>query len=230
VFGALGDRVGRRKVLLWGYALTLLTLFPLFKGLSYASNPPLMAALKSSPVTVYGSDCSFAVFAKVQTTPCAKVLDFLTRRGVAYQKQNDASISVRVQVGTQAIDGFDEAGLRAALATAGYPDQGGTIKRHLWAIALIAFSLMFLSAITYGGVAAILVEMFPARLRYTSMSIPYHIGTGYFGGFLPFVNQYIAVKSGDPLAGLWYTFAVVAVAFVVCLWGLPDTRGRSISD
>jgi hypothetical protein len=81
---------------------------------------------------------------------------------------------------------------------------------------------------TYGPVAALLVELFPARIRYTSMSVPYHIGTGYFGGFLPFISQYIVAKTGDPFAGIWYTFAVVALAFVVTLLGLPETSGKKL--
>ncbi len=85
-----------------------------------------------------------------------------------------------------------------------------------------------LSAMTYGPVAAILVELFPARIRYTSLSIPYHIGTGYFGGFLPFISQYIIARTGNPFGGLWYTFAVVAVAFVVTLFALPETKDREI--
>jgi hypothetical protein len=87
-----------------------------------------------------------------------------------------------------------------------------------------------LSAMTYGQVAAILVEMFPARIRYTSMSIPYHIGTGYFGGFLPFISQYIVVRTGDAYAGLWYMVAVVALAFAVSLFFLPETAGKPLAE
>jgi MFS family permease len=86
----------------------------------------------------------------------------------------------------------------------------------------------FLSGMTYGPVAALLVEMFPARVRYTSMSVPYHIGTGYFGGFLPFISQYIVVKTGDPFAGLWYTMAVVAMALLVTAFGLKETAGKEL--
>src|SRR3546814_11512092 len=87
-----------------------------------------------------------------------------------------------------------------------------------------------LSGMTYGPVAALLVELFPARIRYTSMSIPYHIGTGYFGGFLPFISQYIVARSGDPFSGLWYTFAVVAMALIVSFFWLPETMNRDIRN
>jgi hypothetical protein len=88
--------------------------------------------------------------------------------------------------------------------------------------------MVALSAMTYGQVAAIMVEMFPARIRYTSMSIPYHIGTGYFGGFLPFISQYIVVSTGNAYSGLWYTVAVVVMAFIVSAIWLPETRDRDI--
>ena len=88
--------------------------------------------------------------------------------------------------------------------------------------------MVALSAMTYGQVAAILVEMFPARIRYTSMSVPYHIGTGYFGGFLPFISQYIVVSTGDAYSGLWYTVGVVAMAFVVSAIWLPETYRKEL--
>jgi nitrate/nitrite transporter NarK len=91
-------------------------------------------------------------------------------------------------------------------------------------IVLAMLVLMALSGATYGPVAALLSEMFPSRIRYSSMSIPYHFGTGYFGGFLPFISQYIVARTGDPYAGLWYTFAVVAMALLVTLWGLKETN------
>ena len=99
---------------------------------------------------------------------------------------------------------------------------------HAAVMVLCIVALGFLSGMTYGPVAALLVELFPARIRYSSMSIPYHIGTGYFGGFLPFISQFIVAKSGNPFAGLWYTFAVVAMALVVTVLWLPETAGRDL--
>jgi hypothetical protein len=116
------------------------------------------------------------------------------------------------------------AGLDAALAAAGYklerimPSAG-----NIAVIVLAILGLMALAGATYGPVAALLSEMFPSRIRYSSMSIPYHLGTGYFGGFLPFISQYIVARTGDPYAGLWYTIAVVAMALVVTALGLQET-------
>ena len=123
---------------------------------------------------------------------------------------------------------FDKAKIESALAAAGYPTAGRPGPRNDLLIVAAGLAMGILSAMTYGPVAAILVELFPARIRYTSLSIPYHIGTGYFGGFLPLISQFIIARSGNPFGGLWYTFAVVAIAFVVTLFALPETRDREI--
>ncbi len=115
----------------------------------------------------------------------------------------------------------------AAGAQAAAPDLGDRFSRAAQVVLAIVVIGM-LSGLTYGPTAALLVELFPARVRYTSMSIPYHIGTGYFGGFLPFISQYIVARSGDPMAGLWYTIVVGAVAMVVTLFGLPETGGKEL--
>ncbi len=120
-------------------------------------------------------------------------------------------------------------GIDAALTAQGY-DFG--VVRPDWPRALMLFAALLLlwtlSGATYGPVAALLSEYFPARIRYSSLSIPYHIGTGYFGGFLPLVSQYIVARTGDPYAGLWYTIVVVALALVTCLVALPETKGRPL--
>ena len=225
-FGWLSDHVGRKPVQLAGYGLTLLLLFPAFHQVARGANPALAEAAARAPVVVTGADCRYDVFAKVQATPCGRVLDQLARRGVSYAKQSGPGLDLRV--GPERVVA-DPAAIDAALARAGYPTHADPARIDAWRIGLAIFALGLLSASTVGAVAAILVESFPARIRYTSISLPYHIGTGYFGGFLPFVTQYIVARTGDAFAGLWYVWGVVAVAFVVTAVGLPETRGRDVT-
>jgi hypothetical protein len=164
-------------------------------------------------------------------TPCAKALDFLSKRGISYSKIAPyAPGEVAVVVGETRIQGFDAKAYTAALVAAGYPDKADPAKKERWKIILAIAIMVALSAMTYGQVAAIMVELFPAKIRYTSMSVPYHIGTGYFGGFLPFISQLIVIQTGDAYAGLWYTIGVVALAFVVTLLFLPETAFKPLDE
>ncbi len=226
-FGWLSDHIGRKKLLLAGYALAMLLVFPLFKLMADGANPALAQATASSPVKLeLPADCEFSVFSK-PTTDCGKALAFLTKRGISYTKAETGDVALNV--GSERIAGFDEAAYLAALVKAGYPDKADPAQKQRWKIILGIAVMVALSAMTYGQVAAIMVELFPARVRYTSMSVPYHIGTGYFGGFLPFIQQLIVVQTGDAYSGLWYTVGVVAMAFLVTLFFLPETKDRDIA-
>ena len=224
-FGWLSDRVGRRKPILIGYALLLAS--PLYQFMGRTANPALTAAAARAPVVVSGPDCRFDPFAKVQPTACGKLLDHLSKRGIPYAKA--AAASPAVTIGGVLAPDLSPAGLDAALNAQSY--DFGTVTPD-WPRALALFGALLLlwtlSGATYGPVAALLSEYFPARIRYSSLSIPYHVGTGYFGGFLPLVSQYIVARTGDPYAGLWYTLAVVALALVTCLVGLPETKDRPL--
>jgi nitrate/nitrite transporter NarK len=225
-FGWISDHVGRKKLLLAGYALAALLVFPLFHMMADGANPALARAQAASPVRLeLPSDCDFSVFGKPDT-PCERALAFLTKRGISYSKV-DAQI-VALRVGTATVTGFDESAYLAALTEAGYPDSADPAEKRPWLIILAIALMVALSAMTYGQVAAIMVELFPARIRYTSMSIPYHIGTGYFGGFLPFISQYIVVQTGNAYSGLWYTVGVVVMAFVVSAIWLPETYKKEL--
>ncbi|PZU57563.1 MAG: MFS transporter [Sphingobium sp.] len=226
-FGWLSDRIGRRTPVILGYVATLLLLFPLFHLIGNAANPGMAELARSAPVVVSGPDCSYDPFAKVQRTQCGRLLDYFSKKGVHYSKVDSPVTQVRI-AGLAQSDTRPEV-LDRMLAAKGYDftrvtPGPGAIAVIVGCILLIAI----LSGATYGPVAAMLCELFPARIRYSSMSIPYHFGTGYFGGFLPLVSQYIVARTGDPYAGLWYTIVVVAFALAVCLWGLPETRGASL--
>ncbi|MEA2998840.1 MAG: hypothetical protein QOK17_673 [Sphingomonadales bacterium] len=230
LFGWLSDRVGRKKPIVIGYALTVVLMFPLFHWMASAANPDMLAAMARSPVVVTGSDCDYHPFAKVQPTACGKVLDALSKKGIAYRKAEGPPGTVPVvTIGPAQVNAVDPKALDAALGAAGYPMQKIVPPlSRAWQIVLAIVVIGMLSGMTFGPVAALLVELFPARVRYTSMSVPYHIGTGYFGGFLPFISQYIVAKTGDPFAGLWYTVGVVAMALVVTALWLPETAGREL--
>jgi len=231
LFGWLSDKVGRKKPIVIGYALTIVLMFPLFHWMASAANPELAAAMAAHPVVVTGADCRYDPFAKVQSTACGRVLDTLSKKGIAYSTRPAAAgtapqVSI---VGLPAIDPADPAALDSSLKSAGYRlEKSVPSPARALQVILAIVVIGMLSGMTFGPVAALLVELFPARVRYTSMSIPYHIGTGYFGGFLPFISQYIVARTGDPFAGLWYTIAVVAMALVVSLLWLPETAGKEL--
>ncbi len=222
-FGRLSDRVGRKKPIVIGYAVTLVLLFPIFWVIGSAANPHLATAAARAPVVVSGPDCSYSPFAKEQKDACGRLLDTFSKKGIAYTTVT-APVTV-VTIGGVPVENPTPDRIDAALAANGYSldrvvPGPGSIAMIL--IAIIALSA--LSGATYGPVAALLSEMFPPRIRYSSMSIPYHIGCGYFGGFLPFISQYIIARTGNPYAGLWYTWGIVAMALVVTLFWLKEPR------
>lgn len=216
LFGWLSDRIGRKRLIVAGYALTLLLLFPLYWLIGAAANPHLTRAAEQAPIVVSGPDCAFNPFARTQDEACGRLLDYLSKRGISYSLEQAPAVAMTV--GSDVVTGRSEAELDAALTAAGYPLGKVTPSpRNIAIIFLAIMALTALSGATYGPVAALLSELFPPRIRYSSMSIPYHFGTGYFGGVLPFVEQYIVARTGDPYAGLWYSWGVVAMALVVTM-------------
>ena len=232
LFGWLSDKIGRKPPILAGYALTIILLFPLFHWMAGAANPELTVAMERNPVTVQGVNCAYNPFLTRQAAPCGRALDLLTRRGIAYTflpAPGWTGDNYQVRIGANVVNAEDPAQLEPALAASGYrlekaAPSFGSALRVVLAIVMIGL----FSGMTYGPVAALLVELFPARVRYTSLSVPYHIGTGYFGGFLPFISQYIVARTGDPFSGLWYTIGVVAMALIVSLFWLPETSGKKL--
>lgn len=219
--GDLSDRIGRKRLLVTGYVLTLILLFPLFWLMGAAANPALTDAARTAPVVVSGPHCAFDPFAKVQASGCARALDYLSKRGVGYSVREAPQVAIAI--GDARVPYSTDDTLGARLTDAGYPL--GTVSPGIGSMAVIFLAIMLLTALsglTYGPVAALLTELFPARIRYSSMSIPYHFGTGYFGGMLPFFEQYIVVRSGNPYAGLWYSWGVVAMALAVTVFMLRE--------
>ena len=233
-FGWLSDKVGRKPILMLGLLLATVLYFPLFKALSHYANPQIDTASRQSPIVVMAdpATCTFQFdpVGKARfDSPCDKVKTFLVKQGLPYTSQSVASGSeVMVSVGEQQIKGFDEAAMRAAITEAGYPAKAdpGMVNQPM--VVLIMVLLTLIATMTYGPLAAVMVELFPTRIRYTSMSLPYHIGNGWFGGFLPTVSFALVVYTGDIFYGLWYPVVITGVSLVVGLLCLKETRNVDI--
>ena len=239
--GKWSDRIGRKVPIVIGAALTLVLLFPLFWAMGTLANPGLKTSAMAAPVVVAGEGCSTDPFADLfgrKQSDCGKLLETLSASGVPYSVTQARTLSLSVGGRPVAlnpawlVDGkARRAGVEAELSARGFdfsiqhPNLSALVG-----IALMLMALGGLSALTYGSVAALLAEMFPPQIRYSSMSIPYHIGAGYLGGFLPLIASYINARTGDAYAGLWYTWAVVAFGLLVALWGLKGGPPRDFGD
>ena len=241
IVGKWSDRIGRKKPIMIGAVLTLLLIFPLFWAIGSLANPGLAEAAERNPVVVTGPECTTDPFAELfsrKQTPCGDVLQTLTSSGVRYSVEQGDTLGLSVGGETVPIgenwftDGAArKAEIQAALTAKGF-DLGAQTPPMASLVGIVAILLVWglLSALTYGSVAALLSEMFPPRIRYSSMSIPYHIGAGYLGGFLPLIAGVIVASTGDIYAGLWYTFGVVAFGLIVLWWGIPDGPPRDFED
>lgn len=241
IIGKWSDRVGRKLPIIIGSALTLALLFPLFWLMGSFANPQLAEAAERTPIVVSGPACEtdpFAELFKRDQTDCGKLLETLTASGVVYTLKPADTLAITAGGNPVAIDpvwfkdgAARKKGLQEGLAAYGFDfaKQSPPAGRVIGIIGVL-LALGMLSALTYGSVAALLSEMFPPRIRYSSMSIPYHIGAGYLGGFLPLIAGVIVARTGDIYAGLWYTWAVVAFGLVVAWWGIPSGPPRDFAD
>ncbi|QGW75280.1 MFS transporter [Pseudomonas alkylphenolica] len=233
-FGWLSDRIGRKPILMLGLLLATLLYFPLFKALSHYANPQIDAASRQSPIVVMADpqSCTFQFdpVGKARfDSPCDKAKTFLVKQGLPYSSESAAAGSeVVVTVGDQRIDGFDEVALRAAIEKAGYPAKADPASVNETMVVVLIVAMILIATMTYGPLAAVMVELFPTRIRYTSMSLPYHIGNGWFGGFLPTVSFALVVYTGDIFYGLWYPVLITGISLVVGLFCLKETRDVDI--
>jgi MFS family permease len=224
VFGRLSDRIGRKRIILVGCVAAMLTLFPIFRGLTHFANPALAEFEQHAAITVAAQDCHFNIFAK-PSTPCDRARDFLTKAGVSYASLPfNGTDDVVTTVAGESLVGFDEGAYRAALQRSGYPAVADPARVNAPMTVLLLVVLMLYVTMVYGPIAAFLVELFPTRIRYTSMSLPYHIGNGWFGGFLPFIAAALVVKSGNIYYGLWYPIVVAAITAAVGGVFIKDRR------
>jgi MFS family permease len=232
VFGALSDRIGRKGIIMAGCLLAALTYFPLFKALTAAGNPELAQALRSSPVTLHADpgQCSFQ-FNPTGTAKFTSSCD-VAKQALANASVNYDSIPVEgnayILVGETRIESGDSAGLATALKDAGYPASADPDRINKPLVVAILALLVIYVTMVYGPIAAMLVEMFPTRIRYSSMSLPYHIGNGWFGGLLPTTAFAIVAQTGNIYSGLWYPVIVASITLVIGMLLVKETRGREL--
>jgi MFS family permease len=250
VFGALSDMVGRKRIIMFGCLVAALTYIPIFKMLTRAANPALAAAQRSSPavITADPEECSFQfnpVGTARFTSSCDIAKSTLARRAVPYRNEPaPAGTTAVIRIGATTITAYDSAkgapddlgatrvafeqGVTAALTAAGYPATADLKAMNVPLVMFLLWLLALYVALVYGPIAAWLVELFPARIRYSSVSLPYHIGNGWFGGFLPTISFAIVAATGDIYAGLWYPISIALMTFVLGSLFMPETKDRNI--
>ncbi|SDI64190.1 Sugar transporter [Pseudomonas delhiensis] len=234
VAGWVSDKVGRKPVLVVGLLLATLCYFPLFKALTHYANPQIDQATRQAPVVVMAdpATCTFQFdpVGKARfDSPCDKAKTLLVKGGVPYSTQAaPAGSELVVSVGEKRIEGFDAAALGAAVKEAGYPAQADASLVNRPMVIAIIVALIFIATCCYGPLAALMVELFPTRIRYTSLSLPYHIGNGWFGGLLPTISFALVVYTGNIFYGLWYPVLVTGVSLVCSLLFLRETRHNDI--
>jgi MFS family permease len=233
-FGWLSDRIGRLKIILAGCLLAALTYFPLFQGLTHYVNPALERFQTATPISVAAKDCSLHVFVTPFTrySDCDRVKDYLTKAGLSFASTDLPATStdtVITHIAGKEIKGWNGGKeLGTTLKDAGYPAAADKSAINYPMTLAILFVMMLYVTMVYGPIAAFLVELFPTRIRYTSMSLPYHIGNGWFGGMLPLLATAMVAASGNIYYGLWYPIVVALISVVVGGLFLRDNKEASL--
>ncbi|HTS85287.1 MAG TPA: MFS transporter [Usitatibacter sp.] len=235
VFGALSDRIGRLKIILAGCLIAALTYFPLFQGLTHYVNPALEAFQAANPITVQAKDCNFHVFVGPWSkfSDCDRAKDFLTKSGLSFSSSDlpaGSPDNVVMKIGPTELKGWKEADAKKALADLKYPTSAKKESINYPMTLLILFIMVIYVTMVYGPIAAFLVELFPTKIRYTSMSLPYHIGNGWFGGMLPLLATAMVAAYGDIYYGLWYPIVVALMTVVIGFLFLKDNKDRDINE
>jgi MFS family permease len=233
-FGWMSDRIGRLKIILAGCLIAAITYIPLFQMLAKSVNPDLVAFQEQNPVTLTTdtSECNFHIFvgpwSKFST--CDRAKDFLTKAGLSFETVHKAGANNELRVGPTKLDGFDAKRWADALAALKYPTKADPNKIDWFKTMTILTIFLIYVTMVYGPIAAFLVELFPTKIRYTSMSLPYHIGNGWFGGMLPLLATAVVAWTGNIYAGLYYPIAVALMTVVVGFLFLRETKDTDIAE
>ncbi|MDW9228968.1 sugar transporter family protein [Burkholderia cepacia] len=246
-FGSLSDKIGRKPIILAGCLIAALTYFPLFKALTHYANPQLEIATQKAPITVIADPaaCSFQfnpVGTSKFTNSCDIAKSALAKAGLNYENvAAPAGATAEIKVGDTVIPAYEgkatdakaqgaafDKTLASTLKAAGYPAKADPAQLN-WPMTIVILTILVIYVtMVYGPIAAMLVEMFPTRIRYTSMSLPYHIGNGWFGGFLPATAFAIVAAKGDIYSGLWYPIVIALATFVIGLLFVKETKDSNI--
>ncbi len=250
-FGWLSDRVGRKPVMVGGMLLALVLYFPASHWIADAANPQLSQAQENTPVVVETDQSTCSVqFDPVGTarfvSPCDLAKSALVTKGISFRTVDSSDGQTRVVIGTEAVPIASGAGLAApdlkALKTttadtlgaelkeAGFPASADPARANMTLLVILLLLFVVASTALYGPQAAALVEMFPTRVRYTAMSLPYHVGTGWVGGFLPVTSFALVAITGNIYSGLWYSVVFTAISVIVSLLFLKETAGRRLEQ
>jgi MFS family permease len=230
-FGWLSDKIGRKKIMMAGCLLAAVTYFPLYKAMTHFGNPALEAFAARTPIVLTASDCQVHLFPTpgTQYSECDRVEDFLSKRSLSYQTTEGAPGARPItQIGDATVQGWDEAKLGARLKALAYPATANPADVNMPMLILLVFIQVLYVTMVYGPIAAFLVELFPTRIRYTSMSLPYHIGNGWFGGMLPLTATALVAANGNIYAGLWYPVIVAGIGLVIGTIFIRETKNHTI--
>ncbi len=232
VFGWLSDKIGRKWIMMAGCLLAVFTYMPIFKGLTHFANPALERFNDRTTITLTASDCQIHLLPLPNTvySPCDKVQSQLTSRSLTYTNiEGTPGAAPILKINDQEIVGVDEAKLKTTLAGLQYPTSANAAEINFGMVLLLLVILVVYVTMVYGPIAAFLVELFPTRIRYTSMSLPYHIGNGWFGGMLPLTATALVAAHGHIYYGLWYPIIVAAMTFIIGSLFIKETKDHKIS-
>jgi MFS family permease len=233
LFGWLSDKIGRLKIIMLGCLIAALTYFPLFGALTHYVNPSLEAAQNKTAISVAAKDCNFHIFVGPWSkfTECDKAKDYLTKAGISFTSTTlpaDSIDNIITKIGEHEIKGFDPKVYAEALKAAEFPAKADPNQVNWFMAELILVIMVLYVTMVYGPIAAFLVELFPAHIRYTSMSLPYHIGNGWFGGMLPLLATAIVATTGNIYNGLWYPIGIAVMTLVIGVLFLRETKDHKV--